>query len=115
MYSETALSVEVDPVTGVNPIEYAQLERDRSQDGSETYPEEIAIIGFWDLQNTGVFRCQHSFVIPDPIKREVAETESTNLFQVLFEGDNGDIFFFYTRSASLTENELRLAVLDTKK
>ena len=73
---------------------------------------EIAIIGFWSLKNDGYFRCSHSFIVPNPVKRQVSDTGGTVLYQVLFGGKSSkDIFFFYEKSCQ-DDMSLHLGVLD---
>ena len=77
LYSATALMEEVDPVFGIKSAEYAKTELVKEQD--EVNDPEFAIIGFWSLKETGVFRCVQSFEVPNPMKREVADVEGTSL------------------------------------
>ena len=114
MYTATALVEEVDAIVGIKPVEYAKCELITDQQAMEEM--EIAIIGFWTLKDTGVFRCIHSFVISNPMKREVDDVQGTNLYQVLYPGKNGEVFFFYDEKNAKKEedNGLRFGILDTE-
>jgi len=69
LYTATALVEEVDAIVGIKSVEYAKCELVTDQIEKEEV--EIAIIGFWNLKENGVFRCVHSFTVPNPMKREV--------------------------------------------
>ena len=69
LYTTTALVEEVDAIVGIKSVEYAKCELVTDQVDKEE--SEVAIIGFWNLKDNGVFRCVHSFVVPNPMKREV--------------------------------------------
>lgn len=116
LYTTTALREEVDAIMGVMHDEYAVLDRVTSKSEHLSEASEIAIIGFWKLKETGVFRCVHSFEIPNPMKREVNDVEATSIYQVLYEGKNGELFFFYLdKDPKEPESaELCFAILDTK-
>ena len=106
LYAKATLIEDVDVVTGIQNAEYAEFEKDREREENEAV--EIAIIGFWRMKEEGVFRCIQSFTVPNPMKRQVADTGGTVLYQVLFGGKKDkDIFFFYEH-----KNHLRLGVLD---
>ena len=60
---------------------------------------EVAIIGFWSLTEQGIFRCKHSFAVPNPMKREVAGVEGTVLYQVLFGQKGSEMFFFFEQKS----------------
>ena len=100
---------EVDPVTGINNEEYARLNKNEEIEEDAKQPEEIAIIGFWKLKEDGVFRCIHSFEVPNPMKREVVDVQGTNLYEVLFRGDDGkEIFFMFDAEK---DEDLKLGIL----
>ena len=96
---------EVDAVVGIQNSEFAKLEID--EDHEDFSNNEVAIIGFWSLTEQGVFRCAHSFTVPNPMKREVVDIEGTVLCQILF-GSKGDSLFFFFKQ----DSDLYLGVLD---
>ena len=96
---------EVDAVIGIQNTEFAKLEKD--EEAEDLTDREVAIIGFWSLTEQGVFRCAHSFTVPNPMKREVLNIEGTTLCQVLF-GQHGDVLYFFFEQKS----DLYLGVLD---
>ena len=57
---------------------------------------EIAIIGFWGLDQK-IYKCVHSFKVPNPVKRQVLDVEGAAIHQVLFGMKKGEIFFFFEK------------------
>ena len=84
LYTPAALMEEVDAIVGIKHEEYAMFEVDEEEE--QNMDTEIAMIGFWRLKETGVFRCIHSFIVPNPVKRQITDTDGTVLYQVLFGG-----------------------------
>ena len=77
LYAPQTLVEDPDPVVGIKNVEYAVLELN---DAEESITDlEIAIIGFWNLNSEGVFRCMQSFEVPNPMKREIQDVQGTNL------------------------------------
>ena len=70
------LMEEVNVLTGIKSYEFAELKEESGHE--EVTDSEIAIIGFWSLKD-GVFRCVHSVIVPNPMKREVLDVEGTVL------------------------------------
>ena len=76
---------EVDALAGIKVDEYAVFEENNEKE--DNMDVEIAIIGFWNLkEEENVFRCAHSFFVPNPVKRQVTDIDGTVLYQVLFGG-----------------------------
>ena len=74
---QTRLVEDVDLVAGIQVTEFARLQL--NEEKSEVQDEEIAIIAFWRLNDKKVWRCQHSFMVPSPMKRMVSQSGGTHL------------------------------------
>ena len=59
--------------------------------------EEYAIVSFWDLEEqSDKFVCVRFFLIPNPMKRMVMDSDGTQLYQVLYSSPHtNDVFFFF--------------------
>jgi hypothetical protein len=114
LYDPSSLMEEVDPIVGIKSVEYAQCHRNEERNVIKE-DSEFAIIGYWQLKDNGVFRCVHSFTVPNPMKREVDDVGGTNLYSFLYPGKNGEVFFFYEEKNQkrTKDNGLFFCVLDT--
>ena len=102
LYKESKLAEEevVDPISGVSATHYANINKSKSQqlaikacmDG-----KELAVIAFWDLDpDDDSFKCKRFFILPNPMKRNIIDTEGTQLDQVLYESTHTkEVFFFF--------------------
>ena len=70
---------------------------------------QIAIIGFWQKDDTGEFHCYHYFYVQNPLVREYARSErkvyidscestSLSFCQILFKGIKNDLFLIFNPS-----------------
>ena len=76
---------------------FAVIEQDDPPLNPIQTQNEIAVIGFWTMDiDTQDFFCYKYLIVPDPIKKTVKKEESTNFYQVLFTGQDGEVFFFCT-------------------
>ena len=68
-----------------------------SQDKKGTSTPEIAVIAFWKMNEEDEFKCYRHFTIPNPMKREIKRNDTTDasLAQVLYQTDNGEVYFFF--------------------
>ena len=73
----------------------------------------MAIIAFWFLDNK-TWRCKHFFFVPNPLKREISSSGTNKSFQILFTGQNKELFFFYKPEESTNDSEYNLGILKLK-
>ena len=59
--------------------------------------QEFAVVAFWDYsQEDDQFKCTRFFIMPNPMKRTIKESEGTKLDQVLYSSPhNKEVFFFF--------------------
>ena len=55
------------------------------------------MIAFWDVDPVDdAFKCTRFFILPNPMKRNIIDTEGTQLDQVLYESTHTkEVFFFF--------------------
>ena len=83
----------MDGAKGVDRHELDELIPDEKEIESA---EEEAIISFWSVTKTNILRCNFSFKIPNPKKRQVLKCGGTIVHQVLFQDKEKDeVFFFF--------------------
>jgi hypothetical protein len=59
-------------------------------------PDQIAIVGFWKPdQQSNKYECYSTLTITSPVKKPAYSDESAIFCEVLFTGDDGNVFFFY--------------------
>ena len=105
---EKRLNEEVDPLTGCTVSNFSKLE-EAPNDGAYIASTEIAVISFWRFNSdNNVFRCYNFFNVPNPMKRMIRDQEGTLLYEVLFKGQENDIFFFYQLDKSIEDCEAGL-------
>lgn len=82
LYDENELKTreEPDPVIGVSPYHYADIEPDlQRHDFNFEHSSEFAVVSFWALDEDEKFTCNRFFIIPKPLKREIMNSEGTRL------------------------------------
>ena len=68
--------------------------------------DEVAIVGFWKPDSESKrLKCYHFFHIPNPVKRKIRKNDSNNsiLYEVLFEGQDNELFFFMQQKNNKNE------------
>ena len=85
LYKENALNETVDPLIGITPTHYANIEKDVSRDNSlenkmRAYMncEEFAVLAFWNLnEKLNLFECIRFFIVPNPMKRTIKDVNGS--------------------------------------
>ena len=99
LYTPKRLFRDVDKLLGIQNQHYANIQKSKSNlIGQETRQDckEFAVVAFWDLHKTDVFVCTRFFIVPNPIKRIVKDSNGTIVNQVLFTSQHtNDVFFFW--------------------
>ena len=89
-----------DEDAGVETMFFGQLNTSEHQ--SEITALDIAIIGFWRLNNESAFECYNNFKVTNPMKRMVKKSQrekcTVTIKQFLYHGKNGEIYFFFKES-----------------
>ena len=87
--SVTKTETQVDPLTGCTVRNLAKFVPSWHEP-APVEAKEIAVIAFWRPdQNTGVLDCYHFFNVPNPMKRMVQDQKGTQLYEVLYQGQDG--------------------------
>ena len=84
----------IEPTDGVRAQEIRKLKMVRVKDKMK-FASEIAIIGFWKLNQMGKYKCYYHFKVPDPVKRNIRKKKDLKLSSVLNVGRDNDVFFFF--------------------
>ena len=85
LYKPNKLAEEeiIDPISGVVPSHYANINKSKSQQlaiNSCMDAKQLAVIAFWDLDPIDdSFKCTRFFILPNPMKRNIIDTEGTQL------------------------------------
>ena len=82
LYGVDALIENPDPLTGVAPTHYADIEMDNSPNKTDFHgSQEFAVIAFWeaDMEKDRKFDCKRFFIVPIPMKREIQNSDGTRL------------------------------------
>jgi len=82
LYKDVNLNESVDLISGVAPIEYAKVVESASQDlavNAFMNCAEYAVVGFWDLDTDERFKCTRFFIVPNPMVRNIKDSEGTTL------------------------------------
>ena len=59
-------------------------------------PDQIAIVGFWKPDvHSKKYECYSTSTITNPVKKPAYSDASAIFCEVLFTGEDGNIFFFY--------------------
>lgn len=88
-------------MTGVSPVRWADIRpsfnQQQMQIDAKQNCQEYAIIGFWKLDpKKDTMVCKRFFIVPNPMKRMIKNTEGTFLYQVLYFSEHTEeVFFFY--------------------
>ena len=81
---------------------------------AETYlDKDIAVIGFWRNTPKNTLQCYHYFYVPNPMKRAIKQVGASVLYQLLYTGSQGEVFFFFSDPENKGNEKVNLAILDT--
>ena len=100
LYKPNALNEEVDQLAGISAEHYANISKSQSQKlAIRAYmnAKDFAVVAFWDLKEVDdTFKCTRFFIVPNPMKRTINESEGTKLEQVLYSSPhNKEVFLFF--------------------
>ena len=85
LYMKNALNETVDPLIGIAPSYYANIEKDVSRDNSlekkmRSYMncKEFGVVAFWNLnEEMNLFECIRYFIVPNPMKRTIKDVKGS--------------------------------------
>ena len=53
-------------------IKFEKFAKLKKSEEVKTDASEVAIIAFWFMNKSGVWRCKHYMIVPNPLKRELS-------------------------------------------
>ena len=89
-------TAKIDTTDSIKAYEMKKLKKIKVKETSK-YAPQIAIIGYWKLNEMGKFKCYHHFNVPNPVKRTIRKNQASGLglCSVLNVGREKDVFFFF--------------------
>ena len=94
LFDERRMLEQVDETKGITSQEFATVVQ---KEYTETYlDKDIAVIGFWKNTPKNILQCYHYFYVPNPLKRAIKQVGGIALYQLLYTGAQGEVFFFFS-------------------
>jgi hypothetical protein len=91
------------------------LDEDKTFDKNNE-PNQVAVVGFWKLDRyTKNYECYSTMTVPDPIKKPAHADETAVFCEVLYNGEDNNIFYFFKDSDNLEYYMVELSEKDLER